>query len=101
MHFFEKSNSTVIHYYSDFILKIYHFLQSGTASRCHLLHLIQNVHNQLKKYIPDTDELVQSKKKEVILKSSLVTCAITSEKINKAAANSKNYIFMVFHYHKR
>ena len=40
-------------------------------------------------------------KKEVILKSSLVTFAITSEKIHKAAGNSNNYIFMVFHYHKR
>ena len=63
--------------------------------------LNSNVDNQLKKYIPDTHGLVQSKKKEVILKSSLVTFAITSEKIHKAAANSKNYIFMVFHYHKR
>ena len=97
MFFFESSNSNV----SDFILKIYHLSQYGTASRCHLLHLIQNVHNQLKKYIPDTNELVQSKIKEVILKSSLVTFAITLEKIHKAAANSKKYIFMVFHYHKR
>ena len=45
--------------------------------------------------------LSKIKKKEVILKSRLVSFAITSEKINKAATNSKNYIFMVFHYHKR
>ena len=34
--------------------KIYHFLQCDTVSRCQLLHVIQNVHNQLKKYISDT-----------------------------------------------
>ena len=34
--------------------KIYDFLQCDTVSRCQLLHVIQNVHNQLKKYIPDT-----------------------------------------------
>ena len=65
--------------------------------------LIQNVHNQLKKYIPDTYELVQSKsyrtwkrnlvlmttdilkKEEVILNSSLVAFAITLEKIHKSS----------------
>ena len=94
-------------YYSDFVLKIYHLLQCATASSCHLIHLIENVYNQLKLYIPDTYELAQNEsytawKKDLVLmttdKEAVISKSSFRENWEKQLLTQKIYICIYLWY---